>query len=287
MRKVIFAILAVVLLIFTGFVIYSGTNIGKFEVWGIKQINEENDKIDSANADLGTLVNVSYPDAVTKLTNSGETMEETKREYEEQVAIASSSRSYLQTEKYKPEFLWTKIGNYGKDYKVTPKMQISNGSTNEVYNVTISAVGKYANIASFIYAIENDSRLGFKIEDFKMVQSTDGQVEGTFTCKEIRIDLKSLDRESTDNGKTDTNNSNTGNTNNTNTNSSSSTRNTTNTTNTNSTSTSGTTNTNTTGNTNTTNNSTNTNGANGSANTTNANNTSSTDNTSNANTTTP
>lgn len=267
MRKVIFAILAVVLLIFTGFVIYRGTNIGKFEVWGIKQINEENDAIDSANAELGTLVNVSYPDAVTKLTNSGETMEETKREYEEQVAIASSSRSYLQTEKYKPEFLWTKIGNYGKDYKVTPKMQISSGSTNEVYNVTISAVGKYANIASFIYAIENDSRLGFKIEDFKMVSTTDGQVEGTFTCKEIRIDLKSLDIESTDNGKTDTNNSNTGNTN--------STRNTTNTTNTNTTNTNTTntnnTTTNNTGNTSTTNNSTNTNGTNDSANTNNTN----------------
>lgn len=277
MRKVIFAILAVVLLIFTGFVIYRGTNIGKFEVWGVKQINEENDAIDAANADLGTLVNVSYPDAVTKLTNSGETMEETKREYEEQVAIASSSRSYLQTEKYKPEFLWTKIGNYGKDFKVTPKMQISSGSTNEVYNVTISAVGKYANIASFIYAIENDSRLGFKIEDFKMVSTTDGQVEGTFTCKEIRIDLKSLDIESTDNGKTDTNNTNTGNTNNTrNTNTNASGTANTNTTNTNSTNASGSANTNNTttnntGNTNTTNNSTNTNGANDSANTNNAN----------------
>ena len=275
MRKVIFAILAVVLLIFTGFVIYRGTNIGKFEVWGIKQINEENDAIDAANADLGTLVNVSYPDAVTKLTNSGETMEETKREYEEQVAIASSSRSYLQTEKYKPEFLWTKIGNYGKDYKVTPKMQISSGSTNEVYNVTISAVGKYANIASFIYAIENDSRLGFKIEDFKMVSTTDGQVEGTFTCKEIRIDLKSLDSESTDNGKTDINNSSSGNTNNRRNTTNTSTN--TNTTNTNATNTSDSTNTNTTqnnnttGNTNTTNNSTNTNGATDSANTNNAN----------------
>ena len=271
MRKVIFAILAVVLLIFTGFVIYRGTNIGKFEVWGIKQINEENDAIDAANADLGTLVNVSYPDAVTKLTNSGETMEETKREYEEQVAIASSSRSYLQTEKYKPEFLWTKIGNYGKDYKVTPKMQISSGSTNEVYNVTISAVGKYANIASFIYAIENDSRLGFKIEDFKMVSTTDGQVEGTFTCKEIRIDLKSLDIESTDNGKNTANNSSSANTNSTR-----NTTNTTNTTNTNTTYTSGSTNTNNTttnntGNTNTTNNLTNTNGTNDSANTNNTN----------------
>ena len=221
MRKIIFAILAVVLLIFTGFVIYRGTNIGKFEIWGIKQINEENEQIDRVNAELGSLVDISYPGAVTKLNNSGETMEETKREYEEQVTMLSNSKYYMQTEKYKLEFLWTKIGNYAKDNKVTPKMQVTNGSTNEIYNLTISAIGRYSNVASFIYAIENDSRLGFKIEDFKMVQAEDGYVQGTFTCKEIRIDLKSIDKENNTDGKNTTNTesrTNTNNTNSTNTN---------------------------------------------------------------------
>ena len=223
MRKIIFAILAVVLLIFTGFVIYRGTNIGKFEIWGIKQINEENEQIDRVNAELGSLVDISYPGAVTKLNNSGEAMEETKREYEEQVTMLSNSKYYMQTEKYKLEFLWTKIGNYAKDNKVTPKMQVTNGSTNEIYNLTISAIGRYSNVASFIYAIENDSRLGFKIEDFKMVQAEDGYVQGTFTCKEIRIDLKSIDKENNTDGKTTTNTesrTNTNNTNSTNTNTS-------------------------------------------------------------------
>ena len=189
MRKILFAILAIVLLIFTGFVIYRGTNIGKFEIWGIKQINEENDVIDQKNADLATLVNVSYPEAISKLNNSGEVMEENKKEYEEQATMISSSK-YLQKEKYKLEFLWTKIGNYAKDNKVTPKMQVTNGSTKEVYNLIITAVGRYSNVASFIYAIENDSRLGFKIEDFKMTSANtevEGNgshyVQGTFTCK--------------------------------------------------------------------------------------------------------
>ncbi|MBR0428024.1 MAG: hypothetical protein IJK18_07500 [Clostridia bacterium] len=225
MRKVLFAILAIVLLIFTGFVIYRGTNIGKFEIWGIKQINEENDVIDQKNADLGTLVNVSYPEAISKLNNSGEVMEENKKEYEEQATMISNSK-YLQKEKYKLEFLWTKIGNYAKDNNVTPKMQVTNGSTKEVYNLIITAVGRYSNVASFIYAIENDSRLGFKIEDFKMTRASIGKeeetnhyVQGTFTCKEIRIDLKSLDSDSSNETKTNsTNNTNGGNTNTTATN---------------------------------------------------------------------
>lgn len=242
MRKILFAILAIVLLIFTGFVIYRGTNIGKFEIWGIKQINEENDVIDQKNADLATLVNVSYPEAISKLNNSGEVMEENKKEYEEQATMISSSK-YLQKEKYKLEFLWTKIGNYAKDNKVTPKMQVTNGSTKEVYNLIITAVGRYSNVASFIYAIENDSRLGFKIEDFKMTSAnTEAEgngshyVQGSFTCKEIRIDLKSLDNEN-DEGKDDgkDNNTNNSNTNNTTNTTNSKTANTTNTTETNNT----------------------------------------------------
>ena len=218
MRKIIFAILAVVLLIFTCFIIYRGTNIGKFEIWGIKQISEENDVIDQKNADLATLVDTSYPNALTQLNNSGEAMQAEKKKYEEEVTMASSSKYYMQSEKYKLEFLWTKIGNYAKDNNINPKMEVSNGSANGIYNLTISAVGKYKNVASFIYAIENDSRLGFKIEDFSMVQepvedeeNTTNLVRGKFTCKEIKIDLKSIDNaentNSSEDNKTDKNTS--------------------------------------------------------------------------------
>lgn len=237
MRKILFAILAIALLIFTGFIIYSGTNIGKFEIWGIKRINEENETIDQMNANLENLVNVSYPEAISKLNNSGEVMEENKKEYEEQATMISSSK-YLQKEKYELEFLWTRIGNYAKDNKVTPKMQVTSGSTKEVYNLIITAVGRYSNVASFIYAIENDSRLGFKIEDFKMTRAITGteddnnhNVQGTFTCKEIRIDLKSLDNENDTKNSSSENGSNDRNTNTTTNTTSNNTTNNTNTTN--------------------------------------------------------
>ena len=197
MRKILLAVLVVILLIVTGLVIYKGISIGNFEIWGIKQIAEENETIDRANEKLKTLVDNEFPNAVSKLNNSGEVMQEAKKEYEEQAVMVSNSKYYMQTEKYKLEFLWTRIGNYAKDHKVTPKMEVASGSTNGVYNLIITAVGKYSNVASFIYAIENDSRLGLKIEDFSMTQyaSEEGSnlVQGKFTCKEIRIDIKSID----------------------------------------------------------------------------------------------
>lgn len=236
MRKVLFAILAAILLIVTVIVIYKGISIGNFEIWGIKQIVEENEAIDLANKELENKVKNEFQSAISKLNNSGEVMQEAKKEYEETALTISNSEYYMQTEKYKLEFLWTRIGNYAKKHKVTPKMEVASGSTTGVYNLIITVVGKYSNIADFISAIENDSRLGFKIEDFSMEQYTSEEgsnlVQGKFTCKEIKIDIKSIDSdntnqdernsdESTNSNQTNTNttNSNTANTNSTSTNS--------------------------------------------------------------------
>jgi len=201
MRKILLTLIVLTLLLISGLIIYKGANIGNFEIWGIKQIAEENKKIENANDSLITLVDVKFPEAVKKLNNSGETMQETKKQYEEQAVLVSNSKYYMQTEKYKLEFLWTRIGNYAKDNNVTPKMEVTTGSTKGVYNLIITAVGKYQKVADFIYAIENDSRLGFKIEDFSMTQynleDSTNLVQGKFTCKEIKIDIKSVDTETT------------------------------------------------------------------------------------------
>ena len=228
MRKILFILALIILLIFTGVVIYKGTNFGRFKVWGITQIIEKNDEIDSENAQLSNLVSVTYPSTLTKLSNSSEKLQQTKKEYEEQSVMLSDSNYYMQTEKYKLDFLWTRIGNHAKDNKVEIKIDVTNGTANGIYNLNFTVVGKYANTTSFIYAIEGDSRLGFKIENFSMKQSTkgtgvlnsDGQtvynynnVECTFVCKEIKIDIKSLDGQ--DGKKDETNTTNTTNTENT------------------------------------------------------------------------
>ena len=205
MRKVLFIILIVILVIFTGIVIYSGLELGKLNIWGVTQIQDENEQIDTLNSRLGELVNNTYPQALGKLNSSTETLQAAKKEYEDQAILVKNSKYYRETEKYKLEFLWTRIGNYAKDRKIDVTMSISNGSAAEFYNINVTAAGLYANVADFIYDIENDSRLGFKIEDFSMTSgsttinsegekvTTSNGVVGKFTCKEIQIDLKSLD----------------------------------------------------------------------------------------------
>lgn len=73
-------------------------------------------------------------------------------------------------------------------------------ATNKVkdhYNLKFTATGSYISITDFISAIENDTILGFKIEEFKMVpniiedktnkNNSGNTLKGTFTCKNIAI----------------------------------------------------------------------------------------------------
>ena len=56
-------------------------------------------------------------------------------------------------------------------------------------NLYFTATGTYAGIAGFIEDIEDDSKLGFRIEDFKITASSEGNnvLQATFTCKDIII----------------------------------------------------------------------------------------------------
>ena len=59
-----------------------------------------------------------------------------------------------------------------------------------MYNIGFTVTGKYSNITQFIYDIENDSKLGFKIEDFNMTPAESAlNLQGKFSCKDVRIEI--------------------------------------------------------------------------------------------------
>ena len=197
MRKILFSLLIVLLLILTGFVISNGKPFQN-TVWGVSQIQAEDEEINKLNENLGNLINYTYPEAVTNLKNSSENLQQTKKKYEDEALMLAESGYSAQSEEYKIEFLWIKIQNYAKDNNVVMKMEVANSSTSGLYDLNFTFSGRYADVAQVIYSIENDSKLGFKIQNFSMVsiasESTDNLVQGSFSCKEIRIELKSIEQ---------------------------------------------------------------------------------------------
>ena len=188
MRKLLFALILCFMLLITGIVIVKGVDKGAIEIWGIKTIMLENDNLDEENDKLTKLVKDNYATSLAGLDQTAESMQRSKTTYEEKAVLLSKSDFYLQTEEYEIEFLWTKIGNYARDEGVVLKMDVAKSQLEGRYDLNFNATGKYSDVTQLIYDIENDSKLGFKIEKFKMT-STESGVEASFTCKEIRIKI--------------------------------------------------------------------------------------------------
>ena len=129
----------------------------------------------------------------------------------------SEGQATAQIQKYEVEALWVKLGNHATSEGATMKMDIVKGSsaTENMYDLNFTVNGSYISIIDFISDIENDSTLGFKIENFHMSGSGDS-LQATFVCKEISIIDVNESQVDTKTNDVNTTNSATNNTNNTN-----------------------------------------------------------------------
>lgn len=118
-------------------------------------------------------------------------------------------------EKYFIEYLWIVLGNYATTNKVeisiitpgsTTQVERPNTSTEENSEeaagleeseamgepasdgaVQIRIRGRYANLADFVFDVENDKSLRFKLDNIKMKYSGDNQVEATFDVLSLAV----------------------------------------------------------------------------------------------------
>ena len=228
MKKLLILILIALVLALTIFTIVNGLEIGNFNVWGIKTIQDQNAELDETVTEATRLASSTFPSKVSELNASMKKLEEQKTTYQDMVAVSSTGdvQAASQLSNYTLDFLWTEIGTHATSEGVSIDISLTTGTGGQnVYDLNFTAVGSYVGICEFIRDIEDDSDLAFKIEQFSMTagEST-SSLRATFVCKNIKIEgISSID---TSASRTDTTNT----TNTTNTNSTSNTTNTTNTT---------------------------------------------------------
>ena len=229
MKKLLMIIVTVLLIVLLSITVVNGVNIGEFSILGLKTIQEENDELDKAVQEATKMASTDYKNKMSELNNAIDDLEAKKEEYQDMTEVSTDSENTLtnQTSKYKIEYLWVRIGNHAKSEGVEMKIEVSRSSSGsqELYNLNFTATGTYVGIADFISDIEDDTNLGFKIEEFKMISTgNDGStVQATFACKDIEIDgisnstVSTTNTNTTENVTEDTNNTNdTNNINNTN-----------------------------------------------------------------------
>ena len=207
MRKIIISIIVALLLIGSAFFMVNG--ISDVGIIGIKGLNEKNNTIEQKISELSNVISVTYVNTESNLKSTANTLQASKTEYENQAILSNSnSPSYAsKLEKYDIDYLWTKLGNYAKDENVVIKIElVSGGASQNLYNLNFTVTGSYMDTTTFIYDIENDSKLGFKIDEFKMAPGGSEALTTTFVCKEIPINVGKVDDSSqttTSSGSTD------------------------------------------------------------------------------------
>lgn len=219
MKKILILILIALLVALAGYIGFKGVSIGNFQILGITGIREKNELLDEKVQEASKLVEKDYKQALSTLNDSSKKLEQEKQEYTDMTTVSSEGdiQAANQIEKYTLETLWVLLGNHADAEGVDVKIDIVKGNTSDVYNLNITATGTYVGITEFISDIENDSKLGFKIEAFKMVPNG-SKLQATFTCNSITIlDISQTTQQTQTKNTNSANTSNTANsTNNTN-----------------------------------------------------------------------
>lgn len=209
MKKLVLSILVILILILTGITVVRGFQIKNLNVLGIIQIKDKNEELDGKINEATKLASTDYQKKMDDLNSEIKKLEAEKTKYQDMVNVSTENQvdAANQFYDYLIDFLWIRVENHAKEEGVKMKLELTRSSTGaeDTYNLNFTATGTYIGIAEFITHIEDDEKLGFKIEDFWMtgVSTTTSKnnttetseiVEDTnkvlamFMCKDIRIE---------------------------------------------------------------------------------------------------
>lgn len=220
MKKLLLIILIILLCVGVYFAIGKGIKIGEVQVLSMTQISEANSNLNAKIEEVNQLIDLEYPKKMSNLKEASSQMIQAKDEYLKLTNISTDEQILKATrsESYSIEFLWATIGNHATTEGVNLKFEILSNDTGTqgVYNLGFTVDGNYVAIINFISAIENDSKLNFRVQNFKLVPYQQPVLRATFTVKNIGIEGNNSSQAVTSTSETNTE-TNTQNTNDTNT----------------------------------------------------------------------
>lgn len=196
MRKILLSIIIVLLLVITYFSLFKGIEIGSLKISSIKQIDENSKLLEEKTLEANNYIDIEYPKKREELKQANDKMQDTKKRYLDETNASSDAeiQSALEIESFDIEKLWTKLGNHAKAEEVNLKLVINNSSSGstDTKDLSFTVNGSYVGITNFIYDIEDDDQLKFRIYNYKMLPYQNRILQATFIVKDVRITSTSL-----------------------------------------------------------------------------------------------
>lgn len=207
MRKILIIIVIILVAAFGYASLVKGVQIGGMHISSIMQIDEGSKELEAKIQELNSLIDVEYPKKVKELEDASKQMQVAEDKYLNETNLSSDEelQSALQIENYDIERLWAKVGIHANNEGVNLKLVLnaSASGSNETKDLAFTVDGTYIGITNFIYDIEDDEELNFRIYNFKMLPYQNEILRATFTVKDIRITQNSLN-EALNNGQQNT-----------------------------------------------------------------------------------
>lgn len=181
MKKLLTLILIILLIVLAATLVTNGIKIGDFQILSLKQLIQANVELDEKILEADKITKTDYKAELNKLDKKMNELQSNKKRYEELMAITSDKNFELASreETYKLEYLYYQLGEIAKKNDVDIKIEISTGSSgaNGLYDITLitsyegaaTDESGYVKLTDFIYEVENDETLGFKVEDFSLI----------------------------------------------------------------------------------------------------------------------
>ena len=212
MRKILLIIVIILLIIFGYFSLIKGTKIFGIEISSIMQIDENSKQLEKKTEELNSLIDVEYPKKRAELEQSSKKMKEAKQRYLDETNLSTDEeiQNSLQIESYDIERLYVKLGVHANAEGVNIKFVLnpSSSGSKDVKDIEFTVDGSYIGITNFVYAIEDDEELDFRIYNFKLLPYQNDILRASFTVRDVRITSSSLNENLTTSTQTTTDNTN-------------------------------------------------------------------------------
>lgn len=197
MRKFLIIILLILIWGLGVMFVMDGVSIGNFEVLSVEGVQDLNNTLDTKIYQATDLVESKFPSENDKLNTALKKAETLRVQYENFLKQYNSEdiSEILKTERYEIEKLWISIGNYADEHDVKVNIQVTSSSSGivDVKDLNFTVNGKYVDITDFIYELEDDEELTFKIENFYMLPDVeDKSLKATFTVKDVNVNISGI-----------------------------------------------------------------------------------------------
>lgn len=200
MKNILMTIISILLTALIIICMVKGITIGKFQILSIPEIKTASLKLDSEIENLNNLKNVTYKKKLGDLESSIKNLTTAKQKYLDLASISTDIeiQQANQEQTYAMEFLWDKVGTYATREGITLTWNVVSTGINNKYNLNFTVTGSYIGIINYIYSLENDSELAFRIENFK-ITSAGNDVTATFAVSNIGIKEETITTSNTSN----------------------------------------------------------------------------------------